>query len=714
MERFFSAARPIWAAGLTEEMNITVGLYAALPAAEHARLHITAAGPYRVFANGRFLACGPARCASGFFRVDDLPLPAGTRHLAIEAVNYAVNSYEWPGQPAFVWAEVTADGHTLAATGDDSFTLYRLNERVQRVPRFSFQRPFAEAYRFLPDVHGWRTGRPGAQAQPAAPEAQPVMPLLPRRIAPFSYPEVRPSARIGRGTLTYPCPPDTYRRDRSLTIGDPSVGALQGYPVDRLDWDLSRDVQDIRCAPPVREDTPYPGATTLTAGEYEVLRLPGEHTGYPAFTVACREDSTLWLLVDEGLTPQGTVDPLSMECLNAIPLALAPGRYTFQSVEALGFGYLQLCCTSGAVEVQDLRLIEAVCPQPIIARYVSRDPRRQQIFDAACQTFRQNATDIFMDCPTRERAGWLCDSFFTARTEHALTGENRVEYNFLENYLLPRSFPHLPDGMVPMCYPADHPDGNFIPNWAMWLVLELEDHLRRTGDRTLTDAFFPRVEGICRWLSRYENADGLLERLDGWVFLEWSHANDLTQDINFPTNMLYARMLTAAAALYPDRPQAAGYAKKAAHLRSLIRRRSFDGAFFTDNEVYRDGTPVPSGETTETCQYYAFFCDIATPQSHPALWQTLLTQLGPQRIGSGALPQLSPSNAFIGNYLRLEILRRYRQTEQLLREIDGYFGYMAERTGTLWENTGDYASCCHGFASYAAALLLEADPAART
>ena len=144
MERFFSAARPIWAAGLTEEMNITVGLYAALPAAEHARLHITAAGPYRVFADGRFLACGPARCASGFFRVDDLPLPAGTRHLAIEAVNYAVNSYEWPGQPAFVWAEVTADGHTLAATGDDSFTLYRLNERVQRVPRFSFQRPSCE------------------------------------------------------------------------------------------------------------------------------------------------------------------------------------------------------------------------------------------------------------------------------------------------------------------------------------------------------------------------------------------------------------------------------------------------------------------------------------------------------------------------------------------------------------------------------------------
>ena len=29
-----------------------------------------------------------------------------------------------------------------------------------------------------------------------------------------------------------------------------------------------------------------------------------------------------------------------------------------------------------------------------------------------------------MDCPSRERAGWLCDSYFTAKTEYVLTGTN--------------------------------------------------------------------------------------------------------------------------------------------------------------------------------------------------------------------------------------------------------------------------------------------------
>ena len=39
-----------------------------------------------------------------------------------------------------------------------------------------------------------------------------------------------------------------------------------------------------------------------------------------------------------------------------------------------------------------------------------------------------------------QRAGWLCDSFFTARVAADLAGTTSVEKNFLENFLLPPSF----------------------------------------------------------------------------------------------------------------------------------------------------------------------------------------------------------------------------------------------------------------------------------
>ena len=50
--------------------------------------------------------------------------------------------------------------------------------------------------------------------------------------------------------------------------------------------------------------------------------------------------------------------------------------------------------------------------------------------------------------------------------------------------------------------------------------------------------------------------------------------------------------------------------------------------------------------------------------------------------------------------LRLELLYRAGLTDKVVENIDGYFYYMAQKTGTLWENDGDYASCNHGFASH--------------
>ena len=68
-------------------------------------------------------------------------------------------------------------------------------------------------------------------------------------------------------------------------------------------------------------------------------------------------------------------------------------------------------------------------------------------------------------------------------------------------------------------------------------------------------------------------------------------------------------------------------------------------------------------------------------------------------------PEIWPSNAFIGNYLRLECLAREGLVRNVLDETKGFFLYMAERTGTLWEMISPTASCDHGFASHAAVYL---------
>ncbi|MBP3388950.1 MAG: hypothetical protein J6K98_03650 [Clostridia bacterium] len=709
----FVLARPVWPEGMETEKNLTIGLHACVSApTAPVTLRIAVSGFYRVFVNGEFVFYGPARCAHGFFRVDELPLslPADEAHIAIETVNYYINSFDYIRQPGFIQAEITAGEQVLAATGGEGFALWQLNERVRKIQRYSYQRPAAEAYRLSPDYADWRVGRPGSNTVALTAVETEEKALVPRHIPLNTFPNTAPNRRETTGTLIAGVKPENYRKDHSLVfIENPNCGYLGGYPEAELDWHLTDDVQELKNTSFVPDGTAYSGRTALADGQFEILSLPCEKTGFITANVHCEKAGTLYFLVDETLRQNGDVDPLSMECCNVLRLDMTPGDYAFQAMNPVGFRYMKVVATEGSFVIDGLCLKELICPQPVTIAYEGSDPQLAAVFDAARETFLQNSSDLFMDCPTRERTGWLCDSFFTARAEWEFTGDNVIEKNFLENFLLPESFRDVPKGMLPMCYPADHNDGNFIPNWAMWFVLELEDRLfNRKGDREFVMSFRQRVYDLLDWCKLYENADGLLEKLPRWVFLEWSKANELTQDINFPSNMLYARTLEAAAHMFED----AALAEKAARLKEVIRARSFDGTYFVDNEVYNeDGVPVSSGERTETCQYYAFFCGVATPGTYPALWHTLVTDFGPDRAEKGLHPEIYPANAFIGNYLRLFLLEENELFDKLLSEIKGYFFYMAERTGTLWENVYENASCNHGFASCVVRFIRRAEAA---
>ena len=234
--------------------------------------------------------------------------------------------------------------------------------------------------------------------------------------------------------------------------------------------------------------------------------------------------------------------------------------------------------------------------------------------------------------------------------------------------------------------------------------------------RATVEALRPRVLKLLDYFRKFENSDGLLEKLERWVFVEWSAANKFVQDVNYPSNMLYAGMLDAAARLY-DLPD---LARKAAQVRETVRKQSFDGEFFVDNAVRKDGKLEVTRNRTEVCQYFAFFFGVATPEANPKLWAALTKDFGPQRKETKAHPEIHPANAFIGNQLRFELLSRDGRSRQILDEAIGYWLYMADRTGTLWENDTPSASCNHGFASHAAHVLLRdvlglrrVDPAGR-
>lgn len=704
-EATFVSAKPVWPEGRQLEKNLTVGFRATgdVLQSSNAEIRIAGSSLYRVFLNGVFIAHGPARAAHGFYRLDRLDISdkirAGTNVIAIEVAGYNVNSYYLLNQPSFLQAEIIVDGKVVAATGKSGFEATEIKSRVQKVPRYSFQRPFIEVYNLANGYDLWMSDI-SANVNLLECEVVDQKEIIRRRIKYSDFEIKTPSQLVSKGNIKTGQKRKRYWKDRAVTdIGD----NLGGFREEELTINPSVVVQEMDVISHKILDTAYVDGKTIHFSEnsFKIVDFGLNNSGFIGAEINCDEPCTVYFTFDEILSGND-VDFKRLSCINVITYNLAPGKYPVESFEPYTLRYLKIIVTKGSCRVNKIYLREYVNPDISRATFFCSDERINRIYKAGVETFKQNVVDIFMDCPSRERAGWLCDSYFSARVANVLSGNTLVEKNFFENYLLPDKFENLPEGMLPMCYPADHSNGNFIPNWAMWFVLQLEEYLYRSNDREMVDALKPKILDLVQYLERFRNSDGLLENLERWIFVEWSRANSFVQDVNYPTNMLYSAMLESIANLY-NLPE---LRKQAEQINSIIREQSYNGEFFVDNAVRNnEGKLLVTSNTTEVCQYFAFFFNIASPETYPELWNKLANEFGPRRNENGLYPKVYPANAFIGNYLRLELLSRWDENVKILEESVGFFDYMALRTGTLWENISTSASCNHGFASHVVQLF---------
>lgn len=690
----------VWPENLRQEMNITLGyqLEKSFPASE-ATLQICAANAYMVFLDDEMIAFGPARTAHGYVRMDEIRLNGLTpdTKLTVDVIGYNIDSFCYPDEKPFFAARVL-DGKGRQFAGSRDFSCSLLDDRIQKVVRFSYQRDFSEAYRMNTDRSAYYKGAGDifAKYEVSSVEA----PQIIDREVP--YPKYD---RIGM----------SFVEDGAVEI-DETRPVWKSRFIDRISDTTSKGFQKSEleiCASDELSKLLYhksgEGKRKIMGGEYCVTDAGRTITGFYDLRLKIDEPSLLYVLFDEidlgGSGDNGIViDFKRNTCVSAVRYELAPGDYHLVNFEQFSARYLKFVCISGAVEVEDSKLIAFENPDMFRLDFKCADDSLNLIVKASQNTLAQNGVDLFTDCPQRERAGWLCDAFFSARAEFIMTGGNVVDKCFLENYALSPQLPQLPEGMIPMCYPGDHISGEFIPNWSMWYVLQLYDYYKRTGDADLVGKSRGKIEGLLKYFSGFENEDGLLENLENWVFVEWSRANDFTDGVNFPSNMLYSEMLVKAGEMLSDDALIA----KGLELKKTVEKFSFNGKFFEDNMLREDGKYVRTGNTTETCQYYAFYFGIADSDRYPELHEALLTEFGPKRDASRVYPLVYPSNSFIGNYLRMEILRLEGRTARILDESKQFFYFMAERTGTLWENNKPEGSLNHGFAAYAANVIIEA------
>lgn len=688
----FKKAKPIYVKEMVGVKNGFATFTAQVDSLSGAELRICAADFYRVSVNGRFVAFGPARTAKGYARMDRIPLDGLGRkagnQILISVAGYYCRSLSTVLQPMFLWAEIVRNGEVLAATGKD-FDCFISDTKKIKTARYSFQRHFIEEW----DL------RESLCARSVAPVVLEDPPQVIERTAPYpAYRDILLSEAASLGSFELDPDATVHQDFYSAPMPVDYWGRYENDEVEKHSYEWVQEQKQIKAA----DVTALP--LGVTAGQYAIFDLSRIETGFLHLFGTAEEGTELVLAFSEDATPDRFTFT-DMHVHSVIDLTLG-GRFNFLSFEPYNLKYAAVFVKKGdlwldgfgiksfAGDISDVKIPDAIT-----------DPCLRSIYSGAVRSFAHNAVDLYTDCPSRERAGWLCDSYFTGKTEYCLHGTTYVEDAFLENYRLYPSNGEYPKGMLPMCYPSEPQDSKkFIPQWTMWYILEVADYAIHRGHWDDREKFRESIYGLLDFYAKYENADGLLESLPSWNFVEWSRANEWTQDVSYPTNFLYAEVLRCVERLFEDR--VAG--EKAVRVAREAVRQSFDGVKFLDHAVRQDGKLVRCNDCSEACQYYAILfadIDLKAPE-YVELYRLVMHVFGANR--TELLEEIAPINAFIGAYLRLEALLKLGEDQAVLDSLTTFFGGMAGETGTLWEYRERHGSRDHGFASYALVAMRRA------
>lgn len=729
MAEILSKAKPIFLRGLEKTLNIQAGFrrdffLAGVPCS--AQIHLTARSFYRLYCNGQLVMHGPARTAHGCLRADVVDITAflqpGVNRLAVE-VTASVGclggySNDCTAESSLLLAALVTDGTTLLVS-DEEWDAVRLTQREEFSEKISHCRQNTEIYHLDEAYTAWRTAEPHEacvqcltwQKAAVCPIAMPR--LLPRRML-LPTLNKKNGARLvqaadARIDLARPYRAAWFEGMYAEYYARISEHPLKDY-VQTVESPLTSKAAWLQDGVAFTERRP--DTQTCAIFDFGTLQL-----GFLGFTVTCRQPMLLDVIHLEFYNEKedkngciGNTNPVTR-------LYLPAGTTRFLSMEPALVRHLKFYFRGlGDCSVQDIHVREYCYPDEGHGAFQCSDDDINRLYGAARKTLLYNTLDIFMDCPERERGGWLCDSLWTARSAALLLGDLSVEKAFLENFLLAPYGDGVgaANNFFPEVYPGNKlPGAPAITTWSFWLMLELVEYVERSGDLELALQYETRVADFVQGTQRYLGACGLLENMP-FVFVDWSQSNNAanTAPVSTAANALYAFMLKRLGQLYHRKEWSeAGQTVRALLRKALLQRDEndfMDKRFFPDSlHVDEKGQLQWNEVYSEACQYTILWAELFEKEEIPLIVRSVVQAMGPApQLPTN--PLIGRSGLFIGLCIRLDLLAKWKESETLLRELRAiYLPQLTEGPGTLWESQElTNSSRCHGFTSHAAVHLM--------
>jgi len=445
-------------------------------------------------------------------------------------------------------------------------------------------------------------------------------------------------------------------------------------------------------------------ARILTGGDggdpYFTLDFGKEVTGY----VRLRLHGVAGGIVDLGYSEtlmEGQVDVLREQMNHADRYIMRDGPQDWELFFWKGFRYLQLTFRNcpKPVELESVSLLFTSYPVKYRGSFDCSDPLLTRIWDLGRWTLQLCMHDGHEDCPWREQGQWLGDQHVELHTNYVTFGDVALGTKFFRQIAQGQDDRGALPGEYPAevaVYPKRQPIGIQLPTFMAQWVSMLLDHYRYTGDLQLVSELYPNVARVMGYLGRFQDDEGLLAQVPGFVFLDWVPAL-------MPTSMnsraaltgmnchYYRALLDAAdlAGLVGEKTQQSGWATQAERLRQAINARMWS----EEKGVYahaRSGGQLSSQFAVHD-SILAVYSGVAPPERASQSFTNLFDKPQPDVIQVW-------SPYFYYFYLRA--LRSAGRHQEALDVTRHSYGKMLEAGATTcWEVFAGFGSLCHAWSS---------------
>ncbi len=357
--------------------------------------------------------------------------------------------------------------------------------------------------------------------------------------------------------------------------------------------------------------------------------------------------------------------------------------------------WCQIVIEAGAepVEIADLSIIESRYPLECETKFESpEDPALAGVQRISARAMQMCCHEMLFDCPYYEQQMYPGDTRVQLNVISSMTSDDAIIRRAIEVYDLARR----DDGNVPFNFPTVGTQEG--ASYTLCYLGMYPDYVMNHSNREWLRARLPGMRDTLHGFELYERADGVIEKLPGWIFMDWVTngawgggwaPGSRNGGANAEVNLFYLAALQGAAKVeeaFGNKHLAAHWLEKAEKLKPAIVKAFFDekrGLFASD---------AGHKSFAEHAQCLALLTDVFEGARAKALFDKLITD-----------KDICRTTVYFSYYL-FETYFKFGRADLFLKRLDLWKGYVKLGATTTLESPEypghDARSDCHAWGAH--------------